>query len=131
MTDAKNPVAINVGNPHCIFFVDKAEDISVEELGKKIEHHSLFPDRTNVEFAEIITENQIRLRVWERGAGLTQACGSGACATIVAATHRGLSGRKAEIIMDGGKLILEYKENGHILMTGPVTYVFDGNLKDL
>ena len=121
-------VIVNIGNPHCIFFVDNIEDIPVEELGADIETHEFFPDRTNVEFAQIISGNQIRLRVWERGCGITHACGSGACATIVAAVKRGLiSSRSAEIIMDGGSLNLEWREiDDHILMTGPVSYVFEG-----
>lgn len=125
------PVSVNMGNPHCVFFVDDAESVDLENLGPVIEHHSLFPDRTNVEFATVMPDGQIRLRVWERGAGVTLACGSGACATAVAAIHRGLTDRKVDIIMDGGHLILEHRESdGHVLMTGPVAYVFEGELKN-
>jgi len=127
--EVNNPVAVNVGNPHCVFFVDNAETEPVEELGPVFEHHDLFPNRTNVEFAQILAPDKIRLRVWERGVGITQACGSATCATIVAASLRGLSERKAEIVLDGGSLFLEWRESDdHILMTGPVAYVFEGNL---
>ena len=126
----KNPVSVNMGNPHCVFFVDNAEDIPLETLGASIENDKAFPNKTNVEFAHITKGGQIRLRVWERGAGVTLACGSGACATMVAAAHKGLTGRKAEIVMDGGVLSLEWRESdGHVLMTGPVAYVFEGTLK--
>lgn len=124
------PVAVNVGNPHTVFFVDDVAKIDVEKWGPEVENHVLFPQRTNVEFAEVVSPEKIRVRVWERGTGVTQACGSGACATIVAAARRGLTGRKAEIILDGGNLLLEWRaEDNHILMTGPATYVFDGILK--
>jgi diaminopimelate epimerase len=125
--DLPDAVAVNMGNPHCVFFVGSVEDTSVEMLGPIFEHHELFPDRSNVEFAQVIGDNFIRLRVWERGAGVTLACGSGACATIVAAVSRGLTGRRAEVIMDGGPLTLEWRESdSHVLMTGPVAYVFEG-----
>ncbi|MGQ0527713.1 MAG: diaminopimelate epimerase [Alphaproteobacteria bacterium] len=127
--DLPEPVAINVGNPHCVFFVDDVNDIDIEKIGPVIEHHRAFPERTNVEFAQILSPDKIRLRVWERGAGVTQACGSGACGTLAAAYSRGLTGRKAEIIMDGGSLFLERREkDNHILMTGPVAYEFEGKL---
>lgn len=124
-----DPVAVNVGNPHTVFFVENAERVDVEGLGSQVERNVLFPERTNVEFAQILGPGQIRVRVWERGAGMTQACGSGACAVIVAAVRRGLSERSAEIILDGGSLFLEWRpQDDHILMTGPVAYVFDGVL---
>lgn len=130
--EAHNPVAVGVGNPHCVFFVENAETVPVAEIGPVFEHHELFPNRTNVEFAQILAPDKIRMRVWERSAGITQACGSATCATIVAAVQRGLTGRKAEIIVDGGTLTLEYRESdNHILMTGPVAYVFEGELSDL
>lgn len=120
-------VAVNMGNPHCVFFVDNLADISVETLGPKFEVHPDFPDRTNVEFAQVNGDKNIRLRVWERGAGLTLACGSGACATIAAAVSREITGRRVEIEMDGGTLQLEWRESdGHVLMTGPIAYVFEG-----
>lgn len=122
-----DPVAVNMGNPHTVFFVDQAEQIDVAGLGAQVERHVLFPDRTNVEFAQILASNKIRVRVWERGTGVTHACGSGACATIVAAVRRGLSDRKAEIMLDGGSLYLEWcAEDDHVFMTGPVSYVFEG-----
>lgn len=121
------PVAVGMGNPHCIFFVGDAEALPLEKIGSQVEHHSLFPERTNVELATVRPDGTIRVRVWERGAGRTLACGSGACATIVAAVRRGLvDGRKARIEMDGGWLTLEWLENGHVLMTGPVATAFVG-----
>lgn len=124
-----DPVAVSMGNPHCVFFVDNVEKFQVASLGPQVERHALFPKRTNVEFAQVLAPDKIRMRVWERGAGVTMACGSGACATIVAAVRRGLSARKAEIILDGGSLFLEWRDSdGHVLMTGPVAHVFDGTL---
>ena len=124
-----DPVAVSMGNPHCVFFVSNVEKMPIKTLGPAVERNSLFPKRTNVEFAEILSPSKIRMRVWERGAGVTMACGSGACATIVAAVRRGLSARKAEIVLDGGSLFLEWREgDGHVLMTGPVADVFEGQL---
>jgi diaminopimelate epimerase len=124
-----DPVAVNVGNPHAVFFVDDVRKADVEGLGPQVEHHVLFPQRTNVEFAQVLAPDKIRVRVWERGTGVTQACGSGACATMVAAARRGLSGRKAEIVLDGGSLFLEWRmDDDHILMTGPAAYVFEGKI---
>ena len=120
------PVAVGMGNPHCVFFVDDAEDIELGALGPQIEHHPQFPRRTNVEVATVIDRGRIRLRVWERGAGITLACGSGACATLVAAHRRGLTGRKAELMMDGGALTVEWREDNHVLLTGPVAVSFTG-----
>ncbi|MCB9995950.1 MAG: diaminopimelate epimerase [Rhodospirillales bacterium] len=125
-----DPVAVNVGNPHTIFFVDNVDRVDVAGLGSQVERHVLFPDRTNVEFAQVQGPEKIRVRVWERGTGVTQACGSGACATMVAAVRRGLTGRKAEIILDGGSLFLEWRaEDDHVLMTGPAAYVFSGEIE--
>lgn len=126
-----DPVAVNMGNPHCVFFVDDLSKISLESIGPAVERNSLFPERTNVEFAQILSPDKIRMRVWERGAGVTLACGSGACATMVAAIRRGLTGRHAEIILDGGSLFLEWRESdGHVMMTGPVKDVFLGKWND-
>ncbi len=126
-----DPVAVNVGNPHTIFFVDDVSKVDIEKLGPEVEHHVLFPERTNVEFAQILSPEKIRMRVWERGTGVTQACGSGACATIVAAVRRGLTGRKAEIVLDGGSLLLEWRaSDNRILMTGPATHVYKGTFKE-
>ena len=122
----KDPVAVNVGNPHAVFFVDDADAIDLETLGPEIEHHPFFPERTNVEAAQILSPSQVRLRVWERGVGITQACGTGACATLVAAHRRGLTERKASIILDGGPLEIEWLENNHVMMTGPIAISFTG-----
>lgn len=124
----EGPVAVGMGNPHCIFFVEDAEDIELAAFGPQLEHHPLFPERTNVEVATVVDEAQIRLRVWERGSGITLACGSGACATLVAAHRRGLTGRKAELLMDGGALTVEWRDDGHVLLTGPVATSFTGIL---
>ncbi len=125
----QNPVGVDMGNPHCVFFVDKVDDIALELSGPLIENHDLFPHRTNVEFVEVQSKTRLRQRTWERGAGVTEACGSGACAVAVASFTRGLSERKVEIELDGGVLELEYRsDDGHVLMTGPVAYVFDGTL---
>lgn len=121
-----SPVCVSMGNPHTVFFVDNAEVLDIAAIGPKIEHHPLFPQRTNVEFAQIINHSKIRMRVWERGAGITLACGSGSCATLVAAVRRGLTGRKAEIVMDGGSLFIEWTENNEVLMQGPVNTAFSG-----
>ena len=124
-----DPVAVNVGNPHVIFFVDDVKAVDVPGLGPQVENHVLFPQRTNVEFAQVLASDKIRVRVWERGTGVTQACGSGACATMVAAVRRGLTARAAEVILDGGSLHMEWRaDDDHILMTGPVAYVFEGSL---
>ncbi len=124
------PVTVSMGNPHCVFFLDQdVESFSVSEIGARIENDPLFPQRTNVEFCNVLDRNTIRMRVWERGAGETQACGSGACAALVAAVRRGLSDRKATIRLNGGDLEIEWKEEtGHVLMSGPVSYVFNGDL---
>jgi diaminopimelate epimerase len=126
----QDPAAVNMGNPHCIFFVEDAEDIELTNFGPQIEHHPFFPERTNVEVATVVDRGRIRLRVWERGAGITLACGSGACATAVAAVRRGLTDRKVELIMDGGSLTAEWREDGHVLLTGPVATSFTGMLND-
>lgn len=122
--------AVSMGNPHCVVFVDNLEDISVDKSGKQIENDSLFPEKTNVEFIGILARNRVRMRVWERGAGITPACGSGACAALVAAVRRGRIDRRAEMILDGGSLTLEWdQESDHILMDGPTSYVFDGEMR--
>jgi len=122
----EGPVAVGMGNPHCVFFVDDAEDIELATFGPQLEHHPLFPERTNVEVATVVAGDRIRVRVWERGTGITLACGSGACATLVAAHRRGLTGRTAELIMDGGSLTVEWREDNHVLLTGPVAVSFTG-----
>ncbi|MEQ8193826.1 MAG: diaminopimelate epimerase [Rhodospirillales bacterium] len=123
-----DPVAVGMGNPHAVFFVPDAEAVDLAALGPEIEHHPFFPERTNVEAAQILSRDKIRLRVWERGAGITQACGTGACATLVAAHRRGLTERKATVILDGGPLVIEWREDNHVLMTGPVSTSFSGTI---
>ena len=122
-----DPVAVGMGNPHCVFFVPDAEAVDLPARGPGIEHDPLFPQRTNVEFASVIGPDHLRMRVWERGAGITLACGSGACATAVAAHLRGLTGRKVRLDLDGGVLEIDWREDG-VWMTGPVAHVFDGQL---
>lgn len=117
---------VSMGNPHAVFFVDDVERFDVAGFGPQIENHPLFPERTNVEFAQVISPDLIRMRVWERGAGVTEACGTGACATLVAAVRRGLSAGKAEIKMDGGSLVIEWKNRKDILMTGGTHCAFTG-----
>lgn len=121
------PAAVGMGNPHCVFFVPDAEEVELTTLGPRIEHDALFPERTNVEFASIVAPNRLRMRVWERGAGVTLACGSGACATAVAAHRRGLTGRRVTLDLDGGTLVVDWREDG-VWMTGPVARVFEGVL---
>jgi diaminopimelate epimerase len=123
-----DPVAVNVGNPHAVFFVPQADAIDITALGPVLERHPLFPERANIEVASLISPEKIRMRVWERGVGITQACGTGACATLVAAARRKLTGRKAEIVLDGGSLIIEWLPDNHVRMTGPVAVSFTGEL---
>jgi diaminopimelate epimerase len=118
-----------MGNPHCVLFVADAEAAPVTEVGPRLEVHPLFPNRINVEFAQVIDPKHIRMRVWERGVGVTMACGTGACASVAAAVRRGLAGRKVEVELDGGKLNLDWREeDGHMLMTGPAKTVFLGQI---
>jgi len=126
----RDPVALNVGNPHLVFFVADVDAVPLAEIGPKIERDPLFPERVNVEAAEIVNDGEIRLRVWERGAGLTRACGSGACAALVAAHRRGLAKRKAKVVLDGGALTIEWRRDNHVIMTGPVAKSFTGVLDD-
>jgi len=121
-----DPVAVNVGNPHAVFFVEDAAAIPLEELGPKIETDPLFPEHVNVEAAQVLADGNIRIRVWERGVGITRACGSGACATLAAAAQRGLTGRSATVILDGGALAVDWREDNHVVMTGPVATSFSG-----
>ncbi|HWX90379.1 MAG TPA: diaminopimelate epimerase, partial [Rhizomicrobium sp.] len=121
--------AVSMGNPHCILFVGDAGRAPVAQLGPLIENHALFPSRVNVEFAQVLDQSRIRMRVWERGVGVTLACGTGACATAVSAIRRGLTGRKVELVLDGGSLMIEWREeDGHVLMTGPTAMPFRGRL---
>ncbi len=121
------PSAVSMGNPHCVFFVEDVNAHAIDRIGPMIEHHPLFPERTNVAFAQILSRTHIRLRMWERGVGVTLACGTGACATLVAANRRGLAERKATITLDGGDLAIEWRESdGHVIMTGPASESFHG-----
>lgn len=123
------PGVVSMGNPHCVFFVQDAELAPVEAIGPMIEYHPLFPERTNVGFAEIVARDHIRLRVWERGAGLTKACGTGACAALVAAVRRRLCDRTANVQVDGGMLQIEWRESdNHVIMTGAVALESEGTL---
>ncbi|NBZ87366.1 diaminopimelate epimerase [Stagnihabitans tardus] len=122
---AGDPVAIGMGNPHCVHFVRDAETVDLVAIGPRIENDPLFPQRTNVEFASVLGPDHLRMRVWERGAGVTLACGSGACATAVAAHLRGLTGRQVVLELDGGVLEVDWREDG-VWLTGPVARVFDG-----
>lgn len=124
------PGVVNMGNPHCVFFVQDALLAPVEAVGPMIEYHPLFPERTNVGFAEIVGRDHIRLRVWERGAGMTKACGTGACAALVAAVRRRLCDRVAKVEVDGGVLEIEWRESdNHVIMTGAVALEAEGNLR--
>jgi diaminopimelate epimerase len=120
---------VSMGNPHCVQWVDDAETADVEGIGPVIETHDLFPARTNVEFAELVDDTTIRLRVWERGCGETLACGTGACATVVAASLTGrLADRRATVQLPGGDLDVHWAQDGHVYMTGPATEVFVGQI---
>jgi len=122
------PVCTSMGNPHATFFVDDAEAIDLAALGPRLEHDPIFPERANIGIVQVLSPQRLRFRVWERGAGITIACGSGACAALVAAARRGLTGRKAEMVLDGGTLEIEWRADGHVLMTGPVAVSFQGTL---
>jgi len=121
------PVATGMGNPHCTFFVADAEAIPLEQFGPRYEHHPLFPQRTNVQVASVVGPDHIRMRVWERGVGLTLASGSSSCAVAVAAVRRGLTERKVRIDLDGGTLMIDWREDG-VWMTGPTMHVASGTL---
>jgi diaminopimelate epimerase len=121
--------AVATGNPHLILFVENAANAPIDSLGPAIEHHPWFPARTNVEFVERRSESAIRMRVWERGIGITDACGTGALASVVAAHRRGLTGRKVKVELDGGMLDIEWREeDDHVLMTGPAVLSFEGDI---
>lgn len=124
-----SPTATGMGNPHCTFFVPDADAIDLARRGAEIENHPLFPQRTNVQFAHVIGPNHLRMRVWERGVGVTMASGSSSCATAVAAARRGLSGRSVRIDLDGGTLYIDWRDDG-IWMTGPTMHVFSGTFTD-
>jgi diaminopimelate epimerase len=123
---AGEPAAVSMGNPHATFFVADLDAVQVTTLGPNLEHDPIFPRRANIGFAQVIDPGTIRLKVWERGAGLTLACGSGACAALVNAHRRGLTHRRARVIVDGGVLEIEWRDDGHVLMAGPIATAFRG-----
>lgn len=125
----KNPVAVNVGNPHAVFFVQQLDDVPLEKLGPVIETHHYFPEKVNVEAVEVLSRDHIRMRVWERGVGITRACGTGACAAAVAAVRRGLAERSVKVELEGGTLDILWRErDSHVLMTGAVAEVYRGTV---
>lgn len=126
--ELERPIAVNVGNPHIIFFVADVDSVPLNVLGPVIEHDVLFPERINVNIAQVLSREHLRLRVWERGVGLTRACGTGACASAVAAMRRGLVDRKVTVDLPGGALVIEWRADGHIAMTGPAATVFAGEV---
>jgi diaminopimelate epimerase len=123
-----DPAAASMGNPHATFFVKDMGAIDIGAIGLSLEHDPLFPQRANIGFVQVLESDRIRLRVWERGAGLTLACGSGACAALVNAARRGLTGRRASVLVDGGELEIAWRDDGHVMMTGPVATSFVGEL---
>jgi diaminopimelate epimerase len=122
-----SPVATGMGNPHCTFFVPDVDAVDLETFGPEYEHHPLYPERTNVQVAQIIGKDHIRMRVWERGTGITLASGSSSCATAVAACRRGLTGKHVKIDLDGGQIEVVWRDDG-VWMTGPTMHVFSGTL---
>lgn len=121
---------LSIGNPHFVIFTDNIAQIDLSEVGPLLENHPQFPDRTNVEFAQVLSPDKIRMRVWERGSGITQACGTGACATAVAAILQGKTGRTAEVVMDGGPLSIHWDEKSDkVYMTGEAVKVFEGEIE--
>ncbi|THD50969.1 diaminopimelate epimerase [Phenylobacterium sp.] len=125
---ATAPGCVSMGNPHVVFFVADIDAAPVNVAGPMVEHHPLFPEAVNVGFAQVIDRGRIRLKVWERGAGLTQACGTGACAALVAAARRDLTDRTAVLVLDGGELLIEWRDDDHVIMTGPAAVDFAGEL---
>ncbi len=124
-----DPVAASMGNPHATMFLASLGDVDPAVLGPALEHHPIFPERANIGFAVVEAADRIRLRVWERGAGLTRACGTGACAALVGAHRRGLAGRRAVLVLDGGTLQITWREaDGHVLMSGPAVVAFHGSV---
>jgi diaminopimelate epimerase len=118
-----------MGNPHAVFFVEDAEAVDLATLGPEFEHDPLFPDRANIGVAQVLAPDRVRLRVWERGAGLTLACGSGACAALVASVRRGLTQRAVRMVMDGGELTLSWPgDDAPVTMAGPSSLVFEGRI---
>ena len=123
-----SPSVVNVGNPHAIFWVDDVEAYDLGRFGPLLENHPIFPERANISLAEVKSPQAIRVRTWERGAGLTQACGSAACAVAIAAARKRLTGREVDVTLPGGTLHVEWAANNHILMTGPVEFEYEGSI---
>ena len=121
------PTATSMGNPHCSFFVDNLDQVKIEAEGAKIENHPLFPQKTNVQFVSVISQDRLRVRVWERGVGVTKASGSSACAVVAASVRRKITGNQVHVDLDGGTLVVNYKDDG-IWMNGPTMHVFDGQI---
>ena len=119
---------VSMGNPHCVIFVDDIAKIDLEKIGPMFETHKIFPKKTNTEFVQVVGKNQLRMRVWERGSGITMACGTGACATAIAANLNGKADKKSTVILDGGELEIEWRDNNHIMMTGTAEKVFAGEI---
>ena len=122
----QDPTAVSMGNPHCVFFVDDANAVPLNEVGPILEHHEFFPERANIGIAQIKNPGAFRLRVWERGAGITQACGTGACAAAVSAHRRNLTGRNVLVELDGGTLTIDWRADDHVIMIGPTATSFTG-----
>lgn len=123
-----HPLFVSMGNPHCVVFVDDIAAIDVARVGAMGEHLPAFPERCNIEFAQLTGTDELRTRVWERGSGITMACGTGACATAVAAAHVGLTSRASDVVMDGGRLHVRWAEDDHVMLSGPAEFVFDGEI---
>ena len=123
-----HPLFVSMGNPHCVVFVDDIAAIDVARVGAIGEHLPAFPERCNIEFAQLTGTDELRTRVWERGSGITMACGTGACATAVAAAHVGLTSRESDVVMDGGRLHVRWAEGDHVMLSGPAEFVFDGEI---
>jgi diaminopimelate epimerase len=124
-----SPAVVNVGNPHCIFFVEDVDAHDLPRFGPMLEHHPLFPERANISLVQVISTDALKVRTWERGAGLTRACGTAACASAVAAARRTLTGRMVNVALPGGTLLIEWRESdGHVLMTGPYALDYEGTL---
>lgn len=128
--DLPHGVFVSMGNPHYVIFVDDIAQIDVATLGPRLERHEAFPQRCNIEFVQPLADGSLRARVWERGSGITRACGTGACATAVAAATTGRAGRTSQVVMDGGTLTIRWDETDqHVYMTGPAAFVFEGEIK--
>lgn len=123
-----HPLFVSMGNPHCVVFVDDIAAIDVARVGAMGEHLPAFPERCNIEFAQLTGTDELRTRVWERGSGITMACGTGACATAVAAAHVGLTSRESDVVMDGGRLHVRWADDDHVMLSGPAEFVFDGEI---